>query len=105
MRLKPIKRRFPEDHIVGGLDPPIIGSKQFSPMLWVECKLVDCTEANPPQARQLGESGRKSGPRQLRTQRHGYAVESVVDPAAQVLGFWQIEARSAVLLEPGSERM
>jgi hypothetical protein len=104
MRLKPIKRRFPEHHIVGGADPPIVGCQQISPMLWVECRVVDSTETNPTQARQLGENGLERGPRQLRTQRHGYAVEPVVDAAAEVLRLRQIEALSALVLEPGSER-
>src|ERR1700674_1505287 len=102
IRLKPIKRRFPEHHIVGGAAPPIIGCQKISPMLWVERKLLDSTEANP-QARQLGEMGLESGPRQLRTQRHGYAVESAADPATEVVCLRQNEALSAVVLEPGSE--
>lgn len=104
MRQQPPKRRFPEHHIVDGADPPIIGCQQISPMLGVACKLLDSTGgANPTQTRQLGEKGRESVPRQLRTQRHWYAVKFVVDPAAEVLGFRQIEALRAAVLEPGSE--
>jgi hypothetical protein len=72
-------------------------------MLGVARNLLDTDGANPSQARILSEMGHESGPRQLRTQRHGYAVEYVADPAAQVLDLRQIEALPAAALKPVSE--
>src|ERR1700690_619113 len=104
MRQQPPKRRFPGHHIVDGADPPIIGCQQISPMLGVACKLLDSTGGTDPTlAHQLSEKGCESVPRQLRTQRHWYAVKFVVDPAAKVLGFRRIEALRAAVLEPGSD--
>jgi len=104
MRQQAPKRRFPEHHIVDGADPPIIGCQQVSPMLRVACNLLDSIGgANPTQTHQLGEKCCESVPTQLCTQHHWYAVEFVVNPAAEMLGFRQIEALPAAVLEPNSE--